>query len=63
MFIKEWQPILLNIGRMDWGAANLTIIVGTDAGHLPTKIARWVGYLTNFFKYSRFARGDVRGCN
>ena len=38
---------------------------GVGAGHLPTKIARWAGHLTNFFKFpgfaQRFARRSARG--
>ena len=56
MFIKKWQLIFLYIGRTDWGTRHLTIIVGTGAGHLPTKIAQWAGHLTNFFKCTGFTR-------
>ena len=42
---------------MDWGTGYLTIIVGTGAGHLQTKIARGVGHFNNFFKRPGYARG------
>ena len=49
------------------GAGHLTVIVGTGAGYLPTKIARMAGHLTKFFEcpgFAReFARGDARGWN
>ena len=33
---------------MDWGTRHLTVIVGTGAGHLPTKVALRAGRSTNF---------------
>ena len=42
--------MLLYIGWMDWGSGTLIIIVGTGMSHLPTKISRRAGHLTNFFK-------------
>ena len=52
MLIKKWLLIFLYIGLMDWGSRHLTITVETGggggrAGHLPTKIVRWAGHLTN----------------
>ena len=46
--------------QMDCGAGHLTIIEGTGgAGHLPTKIARRAGHLTNFFKCPRGLPGGM----
>ena len=52
MSITKWQLIFLFIGLMDFGAGRLIIIVGTGAGHLPTKIARRAEHL-NIFSNAR----------
>ena len=57
MFIEKWQVVFWYIGRMDWGAGHLTIIIGTGVGHLPTKISRRAGHLSNFFKCPCFCPG------
>ena len=48
-----WAEILV------WwtGGGHLTIIIGTQVGHLPPKIARWDGHLTIF----HLTAGDARG--
>ena len=45
-------------GRMDWRAGHLAIIVGTGAGHLPTKTARRAGHL-NIFSNARCMPGGM----
>ena len=50
MFIKKMETNIF-VNRSDGlKAGHLTIIEGTGAGHLPTKIARRTGHLTIFFK-------------
>ena len=60
MFITKWQLIFLFIGLMDFGAGRLIIIVGTGAGHLPTKIARRAERL-NIFSNARGLPGPFPG--
>ena len=47
--------LILYIGRMDWGAGHLTVIIGTGGGSTKT-----VRHLNNFFECPGFARG---GCS
>ena len=61
MFIEKWQLMFLYIGRMDWGAGHLTIIVGTGSGTFADKNCPPDQAFFNFF--SGFARGDARGWN
>ena len=44
---------------MDWGTRHLTVIIGTGAGHLSTKVARRAGHLTNFFPMPGVCPGPV----
>ena len=60
MFIKKMATNVF-VYWSDWGAGHLIITIGTGTGHLPTKIARRAGNLTNFFKGLGFARGYARG--
>ena len=36
-FYQKWQPIILYIDRLDWGAGHLTILVGTGGGVFSNK--------------------------
>ena len=61
MFIEKRQLLIfLNIGRMDWGAGHLTILIGTGGRVFANKIARRTGHFSIF---SGFAGGDARGWN
>ena len=60
MFIKIYKLIILYIDRMNWRARHLTTTEGTEAGHLPTKIVRRAGHLSDVFKRPGYARG---GCS
>ena len=57
-FIKT--SIFVYVALMDCRAGHLTIIVGTGAGHLPTKIARRPGICPNF---SNAQEGGAHGWN
>ena len=61
MIIKIWQLIILYIDRMNWRAGHLTTTEGMGGGHLPKKIARRAGHLSDFFKCPGYARGFSRG--
>ena len=37
MFIEKWHLIFLYIGRMEWGAGHLTILIGTGDGAFANK--------------------------
>ena len=58
MFIKKWQLIFLYIGRLDWGAGHLTIIVGTGDGAFAKKTARRAGHLI-ILSYARCMPGGI----
>ena len=63
--LKNWQLIFLYIGRMDWGAGQFTIIVGTGGGAFANKNCPQGRAFVHFFQMPGGLPGvgDAHGWN